>query len=74
VDEDFDQMFEEQMHCYDDKKSRMFLKKREHDRCMSINDIFMLYTNDAWIKETDDVLSWETEEFKKGYQNAIMKF
>jgi hypothetical protein len=34
----------------------------------------MLETDDAWIGETDDVLSWETKEFRKGYQNAIMQF
>jgi hypothetical protein len=26
------------------------------------------------IGETDDALSWETKEFRKGYQNAIMQF
>jgi hypothetical protein len=41
---------------------------------MRRNEDFMLETNDAWIGETDDVLSWETKEFRKGYQNAIMQF
>jgi hypothetical protein len=26
------------------------------------------------ILETDDAPSWEMEEFRKGYQNAIMQF
>jgi ribonuclease HI len=52
----------------------VFLTKREHDRYMSQNDDFMLETDDAWFGETDDVLSWETKEFRKGYQNAIMQF
>jgi len=34
----------------------------------------MLEIDDACIGETDETLSWETEEFKKGYQNAIMQF
>jgi hypothetical protein len=74
VDEDFDQMFEDQMHCCDDKNPCVFLTKREHDRYMRKNDDFMLETDDAWIGETDDALSWETKEFRKGYQNAIMQF
>jgi hypothetical protein len=57
MDEDFDQMFEEQMHCCDDKNSRMFLKKSEHDQCMIQNDGFMLDIDDAWFVETDDALS-----------------
>jgi hypothetical protein len=74
VDEDFDQMFKDQMHCCDDKNPCVFLTKREHDQYMSRNDNFMLEIDDAWIGETNDVLSWEMEEFKKGYQNAIMQF
>ena len=31
ADEDFDQMFEEQMNCCDDKNPCVFLTKREHD-------------------------------------------
>jgi hypothetical protein len=34
ADEDFDQMFEDQMHCCDDKNPRVFLTKREHDQYM----------------------------------------
>jgi hypothetical protein len=45
----------------------MFLTKSEHDRYMSRNDDFMLETDDAWIGEIDDALSWETKEFRKGY-------
>jgi hypothetical protein len=38
------------------------------------NDHFMLETDDAWMGENDDKMSWEMKEFKKGYQNAIMQF
>jgi hypothetical protein len=74
VDEDFDHMFEEQMYCCDDKNPHVFLTKREHDRYMSQNDDFMLEKDDALFGETDDALSWETKEFRKGYQNSIMQF
>jgi hypothetical protein len=40
--------------------------KGEHDQYMNRNDDIIL--------ETDDMLSWETKEFRKGYHNAIMKF
>jgi hypothetical protein len=40
--------------------------KGEHDQYMSENDDMML--------ETDDALSSETKEFRKGYQNIIMQF
>jgi hypothetical protein len=66
MDEDFDQMFQDQMHCCDDKDTRVFLTKGEHDQYMRENEDIML--------ETDDMLSWETEEFRKGYRNAIMQF
>jgi hypothetical protein len=66
ADEYFDQMFEDQMHCCDDKDTHMFLTKGEHDQYMRENDDIML--------ETDDTLSWEMEEFRKGYHNAIMQF
>jgi hypothetical protein len=39
---------------------------------MSQDKDFSLETKDGMILETDDAPSWETEEFKKGYQNAIM--
>jgi hypothetical protein len=74
VDEDFDQMFKEKMHCCDDKNPRVFLTKSEHDRYMIQNDDFMLEIDDALFGETDDAFSWETEEFRKGYQNSIMQF
>jgi hypothetical protein len=66
ADEDFDQMIQDQMHCCDDKDTRVFLTKGEHDQYMRENDDIML--------ETDDTLSWEMEEFRKGYHNAIMQF
>jgi hypothetical protein len=66
ADEYFDQMIQDQMHCCDDKDTCVFLTKGEHDQYMSENfDIMM---------ETDDTLSSETEEFRKGYHNAIMQF
>jgi hypothetical protein len=39
---------------------------------MRRSEYFMPETNDAWIGETDDLLSWKTKEFRKYYQNAIM--
>jgi hypothetical protein len=74
VDEDIDQMFKDQMHCCDDKNPPVFLTKGEHDRYMSQSNGFLLETNDDMIFEMDDALSWETKEFRKGYQNAIMQF
>jgi hypothetical protein len=62
------------MHCCDDKNPHVFLTKREHDQYMIQTEDFALETNDGMILETYDALSWEMEEFKKGYQNAIMQF
>jgi hypothetical protein len=62
------------MHCCDDKNPHVLLTKSEHDRYMSQNEDFALETDDGMILETDDAPSWETKEFKKGYQNAIMQF
>jgi hypothetical protein len=66
VDKDFDQMIQDQMHCYEDTDTHVFLTKGEHDQYMGRNDDIML--------ETDDTLSWETKEFRKGYHNSIMQF
>jgi hypothetical protein len=66
ANEDFDQMIQDQMHCCDDTDTHMFLTKGEHDQFMDANDGIML--------ETDDTLSSETKEFRKGYHNAIMQF
>jgi hypothetical protein len=41
---------------------------------MNQNGDFMLETDDALFGETNDAFFWETEEFRKGYQNAIMQF
>jgi hypothetical protein len=57
MDEDFDQMFKEQMHCCDNKNPWVFLTKREHDQYMSQNDDFMLEIDDALFREKYDVLS-----------------
>jgi hypothetical protein len=54
------------MHCSDNVNTHVFLTKGEHDQLLDENDGFML--------ETDDMLSSEMEEFKKGYHNAIMQF
>jgi hypothetical protein len=53
------------MHCCDDTKTNVFLTKEEHDQFMNANDKFM--------QDNDDMLSMETKDFKKGYQNAIMQ-
>jgi hypothetical protein len=52
------------MHCCDDTETNVFLTKEEHDQFMDANDKFM--------QDNDDMLSLETEEFRKGYHNAIM--
>jgi hypothetical protein len=39
---------------------------------MRKNKDFMPETDDDMILETNDAPSWETKEFRKGYQNAIM--
>jgi hypothetical protein len=41
---------------------------------MRRNKDFVSKTDDDMILKTDDAPSWETKEFKKGYQNAIMQF
>jgi hypothetical protein len=67
MDEDFDQTFDDQMHCRNNKNPRMFLIKSDHDRYLRKNDDFVLEMNDDIILKIYDALSWETEEFKKGY-------
>jgi hypothetical protein len=74
MDEDFDQTSDDQIHCCDDQNPRVFLKKSEHDQYMSRNEYFVLEDDDDMILETDDAPSWETEEFRKGYQNSIIQF
>jgi hypothetical protein len=59
-------MFQDQMHCCDDKNMHVFFTKGEHDQYMRENDDIML--------EMDGTLSWEIEEFRKGYHNTIMQF
>jgi len=59
-------MFQDQMNFCDEKDTHVFLKKGKCDQYMSGNDDIMLKTNDT--------LSWEIEELRKGYRNAIMKF
>jgi len=72
ADEDFDQMFDDQIHYCDVQNPRMFLMKREHDQHMSRNEEFVLEASDDMILETYDASLWEMEEFMKGYQNTIM--
>jgi hypothetical protein len=66
VDEDFDEMFKDQIHCRDEKDTHVFFTKGEHDQYMRENEDIML--------EMDDTLSWKTEESKKCYHDTIMKF
>jgi hypothetical protein len=54
------------MHYCDDTNMHVFLIKGEHDQFMDVNDGIML--------DTDDTFSSETEEFRKGYHNAIIQF
>jgi hypothetical protein len=62
------------MHYSDDKNPLVFFTKSEHDRYVSQNEDFALEANDGMILETEDAPSWETKEFRKGYQNDIMQF
>ena len=66
VDEDFDQTIEDNMHCFDDTETNVFLTKEDHDQFMDANDKFM--------QENDDFMSMESHEYRKGYQNSIMQF
>jgi hypothetical protein len=65
MNENFDESLEDNIHCCDDTETNVFLTKEEHDQFMDANDKFM--------QENDDMLSMETKEYKKGYQNAIMQ-
>jgi len=62
------------MHCCDNKNLCVFFTKSEHDRYMRKNDEFMLEMDNYIILEIDDALSWEKQEFRKGYMNTIMQF
>jgi hypothetical protein len=50
-------MFEDQMHCCDEKNPRMFLTKGEHDQYMRENNDFVMEIDDAPFFEADDALS-----------------
>jgi len=66
VNENFNESFEENIHCFDDTETNVFLTKEDHDQFMDANDKFM--------QENDDFMSMESHEYRKGYQNSIMQF
>jgi hypothetical protein len=66
VNENYDENFEDNMHCYDGDETKVFLTKEEHDQFMDANEIFM--------QENDERLSVEKEDYQTGLQNAIMQF
>ena len=66
VNEDYDGYFEDNMNCCDDKETKVFLTKEEHDQFVDANDIFM--------QDEEERLSIEREYYQIGLQNAIMQF
>jgi hypothetical protein len=66
VNENFEESLEDNIHYCHDTETEVFLTKEEHGQFMDENDKFM--------QENDDMLSMETKEYKKGYQNDIMQF
>jgi hypothetical protein len=66
VNENYDDNFEDNMHCCDGDETEVFLTKEEHDQFMDANEIFM--------QENDERLSVEREDYQTGLQNAIMQF
>jgi hypothetical protein len=66
VNENFDENFEDDMHCCDGDEIEVFLTKEEHDQFMDANEIFM--------QEEEERLSVEREDYQTGMHNAIMQF
>ena len=66
VNENYDDNFEDNMHCCDGDETEVFLTKEEHNQFMDANEIFM--------QENDDRLLVEREDYQTELQNAIMQF
>ena len=54
------------MNCYDDKETKVFLTKEEHDQFMDASEIF--------LQDEEERVSIERENYETGLQNAIMQF
>jgi hypothetical protein len=66
VNEDYDGYFEDNMNCYDDKETKVFLTKEEHDQFMDVSEIL--------LQDEEERVSVEREDYETGLQNAIMQF
>jgi hypothetical protein len=66
MNEDYDEYFEDNVNCYDDKETEVFLTKEEHDQFMDASEIF--------LQDEEERLSVEKEDYETGLQNAIMQF
>jgi hypothetical protein len=66
VDENYDGYFEDNMNCYDDKQTEVFLTKEEHDQFMDASEIF--------LQDEEERVSVEREDYETGLQNSIMQF
>jgi hypothetical protein len=54
------------MNCCDDKETKVFLTKEEHDQFMDASEIF--------LQDEEERLSVEREDYQEGLQDAIMQF
>jgi hypothetical protein len=66
VNEDYDGYFEDNMNFCDDKETKVFLTKEEHDQFMDASEIF--------LQDEEERVSVEREDYEIGLQNAIMQF
>jgi hypothetical protein len=66
VNEDYDEYFEDNVKCYDDKETEVFFKKEEHNQCIDASEIF--------LQDEEERISLEREDYEAGLQNAIMQF
>jgi hypothetical protein len=54
------------MNCYDDKETKVFLTKEEHDQFMDASEIF--------LQDEEKKVSIEREDYEIGLKNSIMQF
>jgi hypothetical protein len=66
VNEYYDGYFEDNMNCCDDKETKVFLTKEEHDQFMDASEIF--------LQGEEERVSVEREDYETGLKNAIMQF
>ena len=65
VNEGYDGYFKDKMNCCDDKETKIFLSKEEHDQFVDANKIF--------LQDDEERVSVEKEDYQIGLQNAIMQ-